>query len=279
MEVRADLSWGLIVVDNNSSDDTRAVVDEFVRTSNLQVRYIFEGKQGKSHALNTGIREARGEIIAFTDDDVYPEPDWLTVIWREFTRDRSLQVISGRVELFNAADLPIAVRRSRERTAFHSPFDAFNVMAGGNSAVRRELFDRIGFFDPDFGPGARWPAAEDADFFYRAWRAGLKLVYEPAMSAFHNHGRRTLEAEKRIRRSYTVGRGAFYAKHTLRRDWSAPRAMYWELLWVLRNRDIKTIVHHMAWLLRGFIHYVLVRSTKVLTRTNDRSSGPVCTGR
>jgi glycosyltransferase involved in cell wall biosynthesis len=69
--------WEVIVADNNSSDRTRQVVDDAAATFPAPLHYVFEGEQGKAAALNTAIRLARGEIIAFTDDDALVEPDWL----------------------------------------------------------------------------------------------------------------------------------------------------------------------------------------------------------
>jgi GT2 family glycosyltransferase len=65
MSVPPDLSWELIVVDNNSHDDTRRIVHDFIRSSELPLRYVWEGTQGLCRARNTGIKEARGEIVAF----------------------------------------------------------------------------------------------------------------------------------------------------------------------------------------------------------------------
>lgn len=70
-------AWEVIVADNNSSDDTRAVVSEAATAFPVPLRYVFEGTQGKAAALNTAIREASGEILVFTDDDALVEPDWL----------------------------------------------------------------------------------------------------------------------------------------------------------------------------------------------------------
>jgi glycosyltransferase involved in cell wall biosynthesis len=83
---RPEISWEVIVVDNNSSDDTRTAVEEFAGTSGLSVRYLFEGRQGKSFALNTGIVAARGEVLAFTDDDVEVASGWVTGIWEGFQK-------------------------------------------------------------------------------------------------------------------------------------------------------------------------------------------------
>src|SRR5271165_3469739 len=71
------VEWEVLVVDNNSRDKTREVVEEFCRQYPGRFRYTFEPEQGKSCALNRGVGEARGDIVAFTDDDVTLEPTWL----------------------------------------------------------------------------------------------------------------------------------------------------------------------------------------------------------
>jgi glycosyltransferase involved in cell wall biosynthesis len=71
------VEWEVLVIDNNSSDQTREVVEDFCRLHPRRSRCLFEPQQGKSHALNAGIREARGDVLAFMDDDVTVEPTWL----------------------------------------------------------------------------------------------------------------------------------------------------------------------------------------------------------
>src|SRR5436190_6621269 len=75
--VPSSLEWEIVVVDNNSRDTTAQVVTAFSKTIATPVRYVFEPELGISRARNRGIREARGSIIAFTDDDVLPSPDWI----------------------------------------------------------------------------------------------------------------------------------------------------------------------------------------------------------
>src|SRR6266576_376499 len=87
MSVPRDLEWELIVVDNNSTDNTRAVVQKFARTAGLTISYFFEAKQGLCHARNAGVANANGEVIAFTDDDVRVAPQWireLAATFRQF---------------------------------------------------------------------------------------------------------------------------------------------------------------------------------------------------
>ncbi|MFZ0937825.1 MAG: glycosyltransferase family A protein, partial [Candidatus Sulfotelmatobacter sp.] len=79
-----DLDWELVVVDNNSKDHTPEVIGDFAKTARFSVRYIFEGRQGRSSALNAGISAAKGEIVALTDDDVLLHPEWLLNLKRAF---------------------------------------------------------------------------------------------------------------------------------------------------------------------------------------------------
>src|SRR5919109_2420377 len=83
MTVPVDLAWELIIVDNNSNDNTKEVIDSFINKSSLHVKYVIERHQGISHARNMGIREARGHIIAFTDDDCIVDRYWITAISKE----------------------------------------------------------------------------------------------------------------------------------------------------------------------------------------------------
>src|SRR5579863_5074823 len=77
-EVPDSVEWQLLVVDNNSKDATRQVAETFSHRDPEHFRYVFEARQGKSFALNRGIREASGDILAFTDDDITVEPNWLS---------------------------------------------------------------------------------------------------------------------------------------------------------------------------------------------------------
>jgi glycosyltransferase involved in cell wall biosynthesis len=76
-DVPESVSWEVAVVDNNSRDETRAVAEEFISRYPGRVRYIFEPRQGKSYALNNGIRESKASVLAFMDDDVTVDPHWL----------------------------------------------------------------------------------------------------------------------------------------------------------------------------------------------------------
>ena len=263
LEQPRDADYELIVVDNGSTDETADVCASLEPELGGRLRRIFVEEPGKSRAANAGFEVARGEIIAFLDDDVLPQRDWLAVVCREFSAAPTLGAISGRVELFNPADLPTSIRRQTERIEFQSVDDAFNLFTGCNVAVRRGLIERLGLFDPALGPGSRVGIAEDSDFFYRAWKAGGKLVYVPSLFVHHDHGRRTENDKVKLARGYIMGRGAFYAKHILRGDLTVARAMYWEIggaLRALRQGRHDLGWKHIGWLLQGFLHYPIHRT-------------------
>src|SRR5437764_2935160 len=91
------VNYELIAVDNNSTDKTREVVESFIARGHANLRYIFEGKQGISHARNAGIAAARAPIIAFMDDDVRAPSNWLISIKRAFDEHPEVDFVGGKV--------------------------------------------------------------------------------------------------------------------------------------------------------------------------------------
>ena len=155
-----DQPWELIVVDNGSIDETRSVVREFISIIPISTLYIFEQNPGKSNALNTAIKTARGEILAFTDDDCEPASDFLAQIWSAFN-DPAVGFIGGRIVERDPADHSIMVGGPTiPRTLPARSFIAAGVVQGGNMAFRQTVLREIGGFDPLFGPG-RFLAGED----------------------------------------------------------------------------------------------------------------------
>jgi glycosyltransferase involved in cell wall biosynthesis len=86
----------IVVVDNNSSDATAQVIADVAGRSPYRIVGLHERAQGKSFALNTGLAAARGDIIALTDDDVWPDREWLTRIVARF-RERDVSFVCGKV--------------------------------------------------------------------------------------------------------------------------------------------------------------------------------------
>ena len=207
----------LVVVDNNSSDGTETVIEDFSRSCALTVCYVREARQGLSFARNRGVGEARGRIVAFTDDDCIVARDWVAVILREMGDRRDVGLIGGRVDLHDPDDRPVSIRPLDRRVRYREIGHVLTLIMGCNFAFRRELVDRIGLFDPAFGC-TNGVTGDDIDFIYRAVRQGVGVEFVPDMAARHDHGRRRDDEIDRLNAGYVRGRGAFYAKFALRGD-------------------------------------------------------------
>jgi glycosyltransferase involved in cell wall biosynthesis len=208
--------WELIIVDNDSSDHTKQVVQR--ASKSLPLQYYFAAKKGLSRARNLGLERAGGSIIAYTDDDCVVSRTWLTSLVREFADDPALQVLGGRVDLANERDLPMATRSFSDRLQISSYGQIVERLIGCNMAFRRGVFAAVGTFDPKLGIGTGSASAEDLDIFYRVLKAGFKICFSPDALIHHAHNRDTVEAARGMKDNYLKGRGAFYCKYTLRCD-------------------------------------------------------------
>ncbi len=214
-QVVASVPVGLVVVDNGSTDDTARVLSEFAQTTRLDFRTTTELLPGVSRARNRGWRLADASIVAFSDDDCYPQPDYVDQIWEKL-QDPAIGYLGGRVLLYDPDDFPITIQTNPVRASIppHSwPVDG--AIHGANLAARRAALEATGGFDEFLGPGCRIPAAEDVDWLGRASAAGFAGAYEPDVVVLHHHRRRSDHDVKALRRSYDTGRGAYIVKALL----------------------------------------------------------------
>jgi glycosyltransferase involved in cell wall biosynthesis len=177
-------TWEVIVVDNNSADHTRQVVDEAACDWPL-LRYAFEPAQGLSHARNHGIAAARGEVLLFTDDDVLPDPDWMETTLRGLETHHADACGGYIAPIWEAPPPPwlterfygfLAVRTDRsDDYPITQPGQA---PYGANMAIRRHVFERVGPFDTNRGrKGKVLASGEDGEMFERILAAGLTAVF------------------------------------------------------------------------------------------------------
>jgi glucosyl-dolichyl phosphate glucuronosyltransferase len=178
----------VIVVDNNSGDDTTARANALAPLFE-KCSVIFEPKQGLSHARNAGLAAATGEFIAFLDDDVEVEDGWLPELLGEL-EDPDVWVVGGRVIPFGKQSLPDWL--PREYAFLVSVFDPSDnsidipVVMGGNSVVRRCAFAAAGVFDPDLGRnGNTLLGGEEVEFYHRIRRLGGRIRYTPRATIQH----------------------------------------------------------------------------------------------
>jgi glucosyl-dolichyl phosphate glucuronosyltransferase len=198
------LSWEILVIDNNSTDHTRERAEKFVRLDPGRFRYVFERQPGKSHALNTGIRESRGTIVAFMDDDVTVEQTWLQNLTAPL-RDERYAGSGGRILPQSAwappAWVPVTARYGLAPLAMFNLGDEAGALIeppfGTNMAFQKWVFQKYGGFRADLGPR---PGSEirneDTEFGQRLLTAGEKLRYEPSAVVFHSI------PEARLRKTY-----------------------------------------------------------------------------
>ena len=209
------VGWEVLVVDNNSSDQTRKVVEEFCTRCPGRFRYLFEAQQSKSHALNAGIREARGEILAFMDDDVIVDPNWLQNLTAAL-HDGEWAGGGGRVAPKWSCSPPrwLSVE---SRHAF-GPLVGFDpsptagrlneAPIGTNMAFRREMFEKHGGFRTDLGPVAtKYGTNEDTEFGDRLLSCGERLHYEPSALVYHPVSKNRLEKQYFLRWWFNKGQG------------------------------------------------------------------------
>ncbi|WP_198245572.1 glycosyltransferase [methane-oxidizing endosymbiont of Gigantopelta aegis] len=99
------IQWEVLLVDNNSTDNTKQVTEDFNQSSSLNIRYIFEQKQGLSYARNRGINEAKGTYLMFIDDDIRVTENWLQSIYSTF-KQYDCDAVGGRIHIESPNKLP-----------------------------------------------------------------------------------------------------------------------------------------------------------------------------
>lgn len=192
---RGDLE--IIVVDNASTDGTReAVEDMALQERRHGVRLLHESRPGKSYAVNTGVTAARGDILAFTDDDVLPSPGWVSAIGRSLDETRA-DFCVGRIRPLWEAPPPawlspglygvLAIPdNGPTRLLIRAGLNEHVMPIGANMAVRKPVLERIGGWRPELGKLRQTlRSGEDHEFYLRMLHAGLSGVYEPQAEVAH----------------------------------------------------------------------------------------------
>jgi glycosyltransferase involved in cell wall biosynthesis len=183
--------YEVIVVDNNSTDQTRQVIESFIARGQGNLRYVFEGKQGLSHARNAGIENSRAPIIAFFDDDERVAPDWVATIKQSLDEHAEVDFIGGKIlprwtgepPAWLVSQLhwaPVALTDYGD-TPFYSNTENPVCLIGGNLGIRRAAFDLIGLFNPELQRMKGNIGSEDQELLLRLWWAGRQGMYVPDM--------------------------------------------------------------------------------------------------
>jgi glycosyltransferase involved in cell wall biosynthesis len=186
-----DLTYEVIVVDNNSDDSTRAVVESFIARSAGRLRYVFEPRQGVSYGRNAGIAVASAPIIAFFDDDIRVARDWVRTLKQTLDAHPEVQFVAGKVLpewqapppawLTEVHWSPLAIVDYGPEPLYVSAERQLCVVSA-NLAVRRTLFDAVGLFAHELQRVKdSIGSMEDHELLLRCWRAGIRGLYVPTL--------------------------------------------------------------------------------------------------
>lgn len=185
-EVHIPPGWSveLLVVDNGSSDRTRAVVEE-AGLSNVTLRYINEPTPGQCRARNAGLHATSGDIVLFTDDDVRVPKNWIEGMCRPIL-EKQADAVQGGIRVAPHLDRPWLVGALRVWVAgVEDPHRAPEGLVGANMAFAREALKITGGFDTRLGPGAAG-FFDDTVFGWSLKRAGKKIIYLPQLAVEHH---------------------------------------------------------------------------------------------
>jgi glucosyl-dolichyl phosphate glucuronosyltransferase len=187
------VEWEVLVMDNNSNDQTHEVVEDFCRRYPGRFRYLFERRQGKSYALNTAIVESTGDVLVFLDDDVIVEPSWLQNLTAPLSSGEWVGSGGRILPKWTCSTPPWLPPQGWYLTG---PLALFDLNAssgplteppfGTNMAFRKEMFEKYGNFRTDLGRcGKGLISNEDTEFGRRLLAAGEPLRYQPSAVVHH----------------------------------------------------------------------------------------------
>ena len=195
LSAAAGFSWDVLVVDNNSNDRTHDVVEARIASFPVRLRYLFEPRQGKSNALNTGMNAAHAAIIVFTDDDVVVETGWLQAAVQPLLKRRDIGYTGGPVRPIWKASRPSWLDEEGNlggaiAVMDHGPSsfvfeEQKKTPLGVNMAVRRDVIERIGGFRPSCRSERQVAARPGTGGVLRSREAGIRGLYVPAMVLNH----------------------------------------------------------------------------------------------
>lgn len=209
------ISIEIVLVDSASTDATPALLETWARQQPFPVIAVQTTLPGLARARNRGLAEARGDIIAMTDDDCLVAPDYFSKLKAFFDRASGPVVVGGRIDLGDPRDLPITIKPDPVAAVARPNRIPVGFIMGANLAFDRRAWLKLGLFDERFGAGAPFVSAEDTDFLVRALKAGVPVQYEPSIVVRHFHGRRLVDDARKLSAGYSFGDGALFAKHAL----------------------------------------------------------------
>lgn len=211
-------NYEIVVVDNNSNDSTKEIVYKLMPFFNNKLKYIFEKKQGLSNARNAGIKESLGKILAFTDDDVIVNTNYINNILKRIGKINKECVLAGKTIPLWIEDKPNWLHWEGP-FSFLGPILSFDlgnkfiqlttknpIPIGANMIFHKELFNKYGEFNRNLGRcGSSLIGGEDKDIFLKLFKYDVPIFYDPNIIVQHKIDHLKLSKKYFIDWSYWTG--------------------------------------------------------------------------
>lgn len=211
-----ETNYEIILVDNNCTDNTRSICEEFVvKKTNINFRYVEEHEQGLSAARNKGIKEAKGDIIIYVDDDAIVDSDYIRSYAEHFHSNPETMAAGGPIEPLYETKEPswMSPYTKALLTAWMNYGDKVRKYpngrfpGGGNAAYRKSVFDKVGLFNTELGrKGSALLASEEKDIFDKMQQLGMQVLYLPLPVLHHIIPQTKLEEPYFNRLTLQIGR-------------------------------------------------------------------------
>ena len=208
--------YEIVLVDNNCTDNTHGVCEQFAAAhKEVAFRYVIEPEQGLSAARNKGIKEAKGDIIIYVDDDALVDSDYIRIYAEHFTAYPDTMAAGGPIEPLYETQEPswMSPYTKALLTAWMNYGDKVREYpkgrypGGGNAAYRKEVFERVGLFNTELGrKGNLLLASEEKDIFDKMKALDMKVLYLPTPVLHHCIPQAKLEEDYFNRLTFQIGR-------------------------------------------------------------------------
>lgn len=262
----------IVVVNNNSTDNTKQVCEDFHRTyPEYSFSYFEETQQGLSPARNRGVKEAKAPIITFLDDDAFIADDFLEITVNYMEQHTDVSAIGGKILLHYEGSIPkwgnkylnslLGYFNPGDETR---PFPKKYYPRGSNMSFRKELFEKYGYFNTELGrKGGNLVGSEEKELFERFSKQNIGIHYVPSAVVFHcvPEARTTKEFIKKQALGTGIGERSRMKHYTPKqrmayiftelKNWAGSVVLFF--LFLLKAQPYKAymIIMFRLWLLQG----------------------------
>jgi len=210
-------AYEIVLVDNNCTDNTRAVCEAFVEAhKDVHFRYVVESEQGLSAARNKGIKEAKGDILVYIDDDALVDTWYLRTVSEYMSAHPEIDAVGGPIiPLYEDTQEPKWMTRYTKELLCgylyfgdaERSFPGERYPGGGNAAYRADVFEKVGLFNTDLGrKGDGLMGSEEKDIFDKMKAQGMRFMYLPKMILHHIIPSKKLERDYFDRLTLQIGK-------------------------------------------------------------------------